>query len=68
VRVTLENSLFPDAARPVLKRGADVSEVFLKLGVIGRQKRRFQPFPADADPWYAGRGPAHLTDAVRRRA
>jgi hypothetical protein len=44
-----------------------VSEIFLKLGVFGRHKGNFQPFPADADPWYGGRGPAHLTDAVRRR-
>jgi hypothetical protein len=66
-RVTSEITLFPDAAQPVLKRGSGSSDVFLKLGVFGRHKRRFQPFPAAADLWYGGRGPAHLTDVVRRR-
>jgi hypothetical protein len=63
----LDDSLFPDVAQPVLKRGSGSSEVFLKLGVFGHHKGGFQPFPADADPWYGGRGPAHLTDAARRR-
>jgi len=49
-RVTLKKLLFPDAARPVLKTGVKVSDIFLKFGVFDRQKRSFRPFPADADP------------------
>jgi hypothetical protein len=56
---------FPRCSSACPETGSGSSEVFLKLGVIGRQKGRFQHFPADADPWYGDRGPEHLTDAVR---
>src|SRR5258705_10510125 len=58
---------FPRCGSACPETGSGCSEGFLKFGVFGHHKRSFQPFPADADPWYGSRGPAHLTDAVRRR-
>jgi hypothetical protein len=46
----VEELAFPrcGSARP--ETGVKVSDIFLKFGVFDRQKRSFQPFPADADP------------------
>src|SRR5258705_12564869 len=58
---------FPRCGSACPETGSGCSEGFLKFGVFGHHKRSFQPFPAGADPWDGGHGPAHLTDAVRRR-